>query len=137
MAGRKASDQNAAKGATALEWIAAAVGAAIAIAMFGLIAVDAFSATPTLPPLMQVRPVALHAAEGQYVLEVDVVNRSSQTGAAVQIEGDLKQGGASVETSHATLTYVPGKSDVRAGLVFARDPRRHRLELRVTGYEQP
>lgn len=71
------------------------------------------------------------------MLEVKVVNRSRQTAAAVEIEGVLMQSGSQVETSGATLTYVPGNSEAQAGLVFTTDPRRRRLRLRVLGYEKP
>ena len=126
-----------AKGPALLEWVAGGVGAAIALTMMAVMASEALTTRPSVPPLMHVEPVALKAASGRFVLEVKVVNRSRQTAAAVEIEGELLQSGAPVETSSATLTYVPGNSESEAGLVFTADPRRHRLRLRVLGYEKP
>lgn len=135
--GRDDSKTRQAKGPAILEWIAGAVGAVIAIAMLSLMAGEQATSRPDLPPLMHVEPVALKAVPGQFVLEIKVVNRSHQTAAAVAIEGELEGDGEAVETSSATLTYVPGNSEAEAGLVFTADPRRHRLRLRVTGYEKP
>ena len=64
-------------------------------------------------------------------------NASRRTAAAVSIEGTLRDGGQTVETSTATLSFVPGHSERKAGLIFTRDPRRHALEVRATGYEEP
>ncbi len=120
-----------------LEWIAGGLGAIIAVIMVAVMATEALTTRPGVPPLLHVEPVALQAASGQFVLEVKVVNRSRQTAAAVEIEGELMQSGEAVETSSATLTYVPGNSAGEAGLVFTADPRRHQLRLRVLGYEKP
>lgn len=121
----------------ALEWIAAFLGLALVAIMGVFLVLEALSSDARLPPVIHVEPVSLTRGGSAYVLEVKVLNSTGQTGAAVSIEGTLKQGGGDVETSNATISYVPGRSSRRAGLVFSRDPRRYDLELRVTGYEQP
>ena len=120
-----------------LEWVSAAVGLVIVLGMFGFLAVDAMRSDSGMPPIMRVEPVRLTVASGQYVLQVNVSNSSRKAGAGVQISGELKRGGASIESSAATLSYVPGQSQRRAGLVFRHDPRRFELDRRVTGYERP
>jgi uncharacterized protein (TIGR02588 family) len=119
-----------------VEWVSAGLGLAITGVMFGFLALEA-AQQDGVPPLLNVVPVSLVQAPGQYVVEFEVRNDSATTGAAVQVEGTLKQGGSDVETSTASLSYVPGESSQRGGLVFTRDPRDYRLELRVTGYERP
>lgn len=119
-----------------VEWVSAAIGLVITGAMFGFLALEA-AQQDGIPPLLNAVPVALVQAPGHYVVEFEVRNDSATTGAAVQVEGTLKQGGSDVETSTASLSYVPGESSQRGGLVFTRDPRAYRLELRVTGYERP
>lgn len=135
--GTGGSRRKQAKGPALLEWVAGGIGALIVAGMMALMASEALTARPELPPVMHVEPVALSAVPGGFVLQVKVVNRSPRTAAAVAIEGALVGGGSEVETSSATLTYVPGESERQAGLVFATDPRRHRLRLRVLGYEKP
>ena len=120
-----------------LEWTSAAVGAVLAIGILVFIAIEALDSSATKPPLLEVRPTAVAGAGGFYVVEVTVANRSGQTAAAVEIEGELMQGGNPVETSNATVSYVPGHSERNAGLIFSRDPRAHQLQVRATGYEQP
>lgn len=139
MATRKESEEKSKerRGPSLLEWVSAAVGAAIALAIVAFIAFEALRSSSGAPPLLEVRAVGLTSQGASHVVEVEVANRSSQTAAAVAIEGELKQGGESVETSSATIAYVPGNSERHAGLIFTRDPRRYSLTLRATGYEKP
>lgn len=124
------------KGPSLLEWISAAIGAAITLAMIGLIVMKALG--PAAPaPLISIKPVSVVHERAGYVVKVEVTNRSGVTAAALNLQGELMRGGEAVETSNATLSYLPGESTRRAGLIFARDPRRFELELRATGYEVP
>ena len=139
MATRKESEEKSKerRGPSLLEWASAAVGALIALAIVAFIGFEAFRSSSGNPPLLDVQPTAVTSQGAIYVVEVEVANASSQTAAAVAIEGELKQGGESVETSSATIAYVPGNSERHAGLIFTRDPRRYSLTLRATGYEKP
>ena len=120
-----------------LEWIAAALGALIALSLLGVLGWEAAAGTNGGPPELTVRALrAVPAAHG-FVVEVEVRNRADPTAAAVGIEGVLKRGYADVETSRATIDYVPGRGRRRVGLLFTRDPAVHRLELRATGYQEP
>lgn len=120
-----------------VEWASAAIGLVIFAVMVGFLALEALRHPNGKPPLLDAVPVGLTAEGKQYVVEVLVTNSAGTTGAGVQIEGVLKQGGTDVETSSATSSYVPGESRRRAGLIFTRDPRKYQLEVRVTGYELP
>lgn len=119
------------------EWASAAAGLIIIAIMVGLLAMEAIRDRGGVPPILAVKPVGLVSSSGGYVVEIEVSNRAHATAASVQIEGILKQGEADVATSNASLAYVPGGSHRRAALVFSRDPRDYRLELRVTGFERP
>lgn len=131
------SDQGQQKGPSLLEWTAGAIGALVAAAIVTFLALEAIASSEKKPPLLEVRPTALVAGPGTHIVQVKVFNRSAQTAATVQIEGELKQGASVVETSTATIGYVPGHSERQAGLIFTRDPRRHDVQMRVTGYELP
>ena len=120
-----------------LEWISAGVGLLLAAAMVGFIGWEAATGDGREPPALVVEPQRAVRTAGGYVVEFVARNSSEATAAAVRIEGQLKQGGESVETSEASLGYVPGRSRREGGLVFTRDPRRYRLEMRATGYELP
>lgn len=120
-----------------LEWASAALGLLILAVMVGLLMMEALHSSERTPPVMLVQPTGFAAHTGHYIVEIEVANRSRSTGAAVQVEGSLNQGGQPAETSTATFDYVPGLSKRRGGLVFSKDPRQFELELRVTGYERP
>lgn len=120
-----------------LEWFAAALGALIALGLLGVIGWEAAVGTNGGPPELAVRALRTVPAAHGFVVEVEVRNRADATAAAVGIEGVLKSGDADAETSRATIDYVPGRARRRAGLLFARDPAGHRLELRATGYQEP
>lgn len=120
-----------------LEWASAALGLLILAVMFGFLMMEALKSSERTPPVMVVAAAGFTANPGYYIVEIEVTNRSRTTGAAVQVEGSLNQGGQPVETSTAAFDYVPGLSKRRGGLVFTKDPRQFDLELRVTGYERP
>lgn len=137
MASNKKGKEPKDKGTSLLEWVSGVLGLLITLALLGFIVAEAVRTSPHTPPLLEVTPTAIAAANGVYVVEVRVANSSGQTAAAVSIEGTLEQGGATVETSSATLSYVPGNSTRKAGLIFTRDPRHFQLRTRATGYEEP
>ena len=120
----------------ALEWAAAAVGLLVALLLLGIVAREAFATRDDSVPVLTAKVERVAATAAGHVVEVRVGNASSQAAASVQIEGTLGEG-AGEETSSATIDYVPGRSEAKAGLIFSRDPRQGAFELRVTGYEIP
>ena len=57
--------------------------------------------------------------------------------AGLTIEGELKNGEKSEETSDVTMTYIPSQSTRRGGLIFTKNPNEYQLQIRAKGYEQP
>ena len=53
------------------------------------------------------------------------------------MEGELREGTESVETSNTTIEYVPAHSERKGGLFFTSDPRQYVLRLQAKGYEKP
>ncbi|MFN3388176.1 MAG: hypothetical protein ACK40O_04545 [Allosphingosinicella sp.] len=125
------------KGTPLLEWIAAGLGALITLCLLGFIAWEALVGTHSGPAAVSLEATRLHRSPTGFTVDVTARNRTDSTAAAVHIEGALGPPGAAVETSQATLSYVPGQSERKAALLFRNDPRRHGLTLRVTGYEKP
>jgi uncharacterized protein (TIGR02588 family) len=117
-----------------LEWIAAGLGALIALSIFGMLAAEALSPAEYEAPVLKIEALGIVAAGNSFIAEINVRNMSSHTAANVEVEGSVA---GQAETSHVTLAYVPGSSERRAALVFAHDPRNGRLSLRVTGFERP
>lgn len=117
------------------EWIIAALGAALVMGMIGFMGHRALQENPAVPDL-RVVPREVHPSANGFVVMLDV--RNSGAGAAnVAIEGTLDDRGDIIESSGVTLDYVPADSHREAGLLFRRDPSRHRLQVRATGYASP
>ena len=123
---------------SALEWIAALVGAVVTLSLLAVIGWEAATGQRDLPPSFEVRVERIvKDPSGGFVVELVAENSGDMTAAAVGIEGVLKQGGAEIERSRATIDYLPAGGKRRGGLVFSHDPRRHQIELRATGYQDP
>ncbi len=121
-----------------LEWIASGLGAVLLLILVGVIGREALTGETDALPAIEIRAMSVARAGSGYVVGIEAVNLSGGTAAAVEIEGVLSDGsGAAIETSSATLDYVPGRSVRSGGLFFREDPRRHRLELRALGFQTP
>ncbi|HVL29203.1 MAG TPA: hypothetical protein VM326_00615 [Sphingomicrobium sp.] len=115
-----------------LEWVAAALGLAIAVALIGIIAREALAGRDGDLPVLAARVEGIEAMPGGQIVRVVVTNDSGSTAAAVEIEGK-----AGEEIIHASIDYVPGHGQARAALLFKRNLRADDLTVRVTGFQLP
>jgi uncharacterized protein (TIGR02588 family) len=120
-----------------LEWVAAALGLLLTLALLGVIGWEAMKGSGEQPPAVEATVEEVVPVAGGFVVEVTLRNHSPSTAAAVAFGGRLRSGGTTVESSSATVDYVPGESTRHAGLFFAEDPRRFTLEVRALGYAEP
>ena len=116
----------------ALEWVAAALGLVVILAILAVLATETARSADDHVPHLSARIEAVTVVPGGYVAEVVVANGAGQAAASVHVEGKLGD-----EAATATIDYVPGNSEGKGGLLFKGDPRRRPLEVRVTGYELP
>jgi len=124
-------------GTPVLEWVASGIGLALLLGLLAVLGREAFNREAEQLPAIDVAIRRILPAGSGFVVEIEAVNRAGGTAAAVEIEGALKSGGTSLETSSATLDYVPGHSRRRGGLFFREDPRRHQIEVRALGFQIP
>jgi uncharacterized protein (TIGR02588 family) len=119
------------------EWVVAAMGGALVVAVLGFMAYEATTLSDHPMPKLTVRidTVASHA--GGHVVEFRVGNSGDATAADVLIQGELRSDVGVLERSEATIGFVPARSWRTGGLVFTNDPRRHRMEVRAVGFERP
>jgi uncharacterized protein (TIGR02588 family) len=118
------------------EWVVAALGLLLLLGSLGF-ALSQAVRDQTAPPSVAIRVDSVAAVAGGYLVRFRATNRGDETAADLTVEGELTRGPGAVERSSATVDYLPGHSERTGGLFFRADPRRHRLELRATGYQRP
>lgn len=120
----------------AIEWIVAAIGALLVAGTIGYLVLHAV-VRDQAPPDLRVVAEGTLALQGGYLVEFRAINAGAQAAAAVLIEGALEGPGGTIETSEATIDYLPARSERQGGLIFSHDPRAYRLRLRPKGWVDP
>ena len=134
---RSASQKQQEKDAIPIwEWIVAGIGLLLVAGVIGFLIYEAFSGN-RLPPDVKLSVDSVVQTGNGYLVKVTAVNEGGQTAEGVDIEGELRTGTESLERSRTTIDYLPPRSEKRAGLFFARDPRKFELHVRPLGYEEP
>ena len=118
-----------------LEWLVAAIGLVLVVAVVAFMIVEA-NGDPGPPRITVGVDSVVALDDGTYLVEFTAANRSDASAAAVGITGDVRSG-AETETSRTTLDYIPARSERRGGLHFKLDPRRGTIRLRAEGYQEP
>ena len=119
------------------EWTVAAFGAAIVLVAIGFMVYDAVTAAPGAVPMISVRVDRIVAYPSGYVVEFRTTNDGDATAAQVLVRGELRSDSGVVELSESTIDFVPARSWRIGGLVFTKDPRAHRMEVRAVGFDRP
>ncbi|MCP9496061.1 MAG: hypothetical protein MSG64_16560 [Pyrinomonadaceae bacterium MAG19_C2-C3] len=118
------------------EWIVATVGLVLVVSAIGFMLYRAIKGNAS-PPVISISVDSIMPTGDKFLVTFRAVNHGELTAAGLTVEGELRSGTQSVETSSATLNYVPSRSKRRGGLFFINDPRKFELKLRPKGYEQP
>lgn len=121
---------------SSLEWIVAAVGILLVSGAIGFL-IYRGATKGDLPPKLKIEVLSIVKADENYVVKFRVINAGEITAAGLTIEGELKNGEKSEETSDVTMTYIPSQSTRRGGLIFTKNPNEYQLQIRAKGYEQP
>ncbi|MGQ3136741.1 TIGR02588 family protein [Phenylobacterium sp.] len=128
--------QPALESTSPLEWVIAAIGGLLVVAAIAYMVVFA-AAEPKRPPTVTLSVTSVTTTPGGYLVSFRAANAGGATAAGLQVSGELREGGAVVETSAVTIDYLPQQSEREGGLVFTRDPEDLTLSLRVEGYSEP
>lgn len=120
-----------------LEWIAAGVGLMFLSGLLGVIGYDALSGSSGEMPAIAIQTKGVSKAGSGYVVAFSAVNSGGGTAAALEIEGQLLDGEKIIETSSATIDYVPGHGSADGGLFFSHDPRTLEVSARPLGFQDP
>ncbi|MEJ7848001.1 MAG: hypothetical protein WKF92_07945 [Pyrinomonadaceae bacterium] len=118
------------------EWLIAIAGLILIIGSVGTVLYRAVTGDST-PPDLTFHVNSIEQTSGGYVVKFSVTNSGNETAAGLMIEGTLKNGEETAETSTAALTYAPANSVRQGGLLFTKNPNNFKLQIRALGYEQP
>ena len=118
------------------EWVVAAIGAVLVAGTIGWLVYMATMRDET-PPDVRVVEDGVVALQGGWVVRFRATNAGSQAAAELLVEGELMGPDGALETSEATIDYLPPRSEREGGLFFSHDPRQHGLRLRAKGYVHP
>jgi uncharacterized protein (TIGR02588 family) len=119
-----------------LEWTFAAVGFLFVAAALGFLIYRGATKADT-PPQIKVEVESVTQTGENYLVNFRISNTGDTTAAGLTIEGELKNGEKSEESSDISLAYLPARSARRGGLFFTKNPRDFQLKIRAKGFEQP
>ena len=122
--------------ATPLEWIAAALGAALTLATIGFLVYQGVADDDGVAELVAEVDSVIAQPNG-WLVAIEVHNRGAATAAAVQVIGELRDSAGIVEASEMTLDYVPEASSRGGALLFTLNPAEYEIAVRPTGYARP
>jgi uncharacterized protein (TIGR02588 family) len=118
------------------EWIVAAIGAVLVAGTIGWLVWLAMSRDET-PPDVRVVEDGVVALQDGWLVKFRAANAGAQAAAELLVEGELIGPDGAIETSEATVDYLPPRSEREGGLFFSHDPRQHEVRLRAKGYVNP
>ena len=123
---------------SALEWLVAALGLVLVVGGVAILLVDASrEGGADAAPQIGVRIDSVGVTPGgAYFVRYSAVNTGRRTAADVGIAAELRDA-EGTETTHATVDFVPGRSERHGGLFFRRDPRRGAVRVWAEGYQDP
>lgn len=119
-----------------LEWIIASIGLALVVGAVTFMVYQAIKGDSS-PPDISLHVKSISRIGNGYVVTIRAMNNGGSTAAGLMVEGELRHALETVETSGATISYVPPHSERIGGLFFTKDPRQFELHLRAKGYEAP
>jgi uncharacterized protein (TIGR02588 family) len=119
-----------------LEWILGSLGVVLFVGAVGFLLFEG-SQGQERPAGVEIRVDEIIPTEDAYIVRYRAHNTGTQTLVDVRITASLYDGTQELERAEATLDFLPGQSWRRGGFFLREDPRKHRLELRVGGYQEP
>lgn len=123
-------------GTPALEWVIAGLGLVLVIGAVGFMLYKAVWGE-TSPPEVLISAESVVQTQTGYLVKFRAYNQGGSTAEGVIIQGELRRGPESAESSQTTLEYLPSHSERKGGLFFKQDPRQFELQLKAFGYEEP
>ena len=119
-----------------LEWVTGVFSTLLVLTMIGWIAAQAIL-QPDTPPDFRSEMSAIGPVKDGFLVEFEIFNDGTSTAASVEVRGELTEADRPAEVVQATFDYIPGKSSVRGGFLFAQNPEGRDIRIRAIGYTEP
>ena len=121
------------------EWVAAACGGTIFVALVGFLILAGLTRPERpRPDIVAHAERAVRLDSGTFLVPLSVENLGRLTGANVTVRGTLRDdGGNLIEESTTHFDFVAQQSTETGGLLFTADPGRGTLTVRAEGYADP
>jgi uncharacterized protein (TIGR02588 family) len=133
---KAANNETKIKEAPIWMWSIAFFGLALAAGSIVFMIYEA-AAGDSSPPNVAVHLDSISPSGNGFLVQFRAVNDGGTTAQGLTIQGELRNGTESMETSNTTIEHVPSHSEREGGLFFTADPRQFELRLRPKGYEKP
>lgn len=123
------SNEEQAGDTTPGEWVVGVIGALLTLAVLGFLAHQAV--VRDSGPQLDVVLTGVQETPDGFVVSLRVENSGGRTAEAVQVTGEVRRDGTTVDTGSATVSYVPADSHRAATLVLGADPDAPGADLQV------
>lgn len=117
-------------------WLASAIGLVLVIGSSGFM-INQIIVAKHAPPEFTIRAQPPIKVSNGYLIRIQIQNIGDEVAAALLVEGELKKGEKTIESSSATIDYLPSHSQRNAGLIFSQDPSSFEVKLQAKSYVQP
>lgn len=124
------------EGTSAIEWVTAAVGAVLFIAMIGYMVYVGLRDVQGSPKIELTTSDPVQRDDNFHVGFV-ATNSGEVTATGLVVRAVLTDGDRDVESQEVTIDYLPTQSSRRGGFFFKQDPTRYKLAVTATAYMEP
>lgn len=120
-------------GRSAAEWTTLALSAAVVATLVGVALVEHFllDEPPGVRVAVSVAEGAAERRDGVYYVPFEATNRGGEPAADVTIEFEVRRGGEVLETSSATVPFLPIGGSAGGEIATELDPAAHEVVGRV------
>lgn len=120
------------------EWVSFLIAAVILVGILGTVSYLWVRDRNQQPPILNVvSNVEIRQADDHYYVPFTVLNTGGETAEAVQVIAELRIDGVLVEGGEQQIDFLSSQEKAEGAFVFARDPRRGDLAVRVASYKLP
>jgi uncharacterized protein (TIGR02588 family) len=123
------------RGRSVAEWTTLIIGAALILALVGLVTY-LYVSGDNRPPVVEATPLdrEIRREEGAYYVPIEVTNQGGRTAEDVVIQAELSTGAGAPEVTEFTIDFLAGGETAAGTVVFFTDPSAGELTVGVASF---